>query len=132
MQTQIMTGQYVVLAVVAYTLFGLGLAFFATPATDAALSNLPDSQAGSGAGIFKMASSLGTSFGVAIAAGIYTAVVTRTEPIAWLGNIIKFVGRQDNVLVRQGAMLGLAFCLLLAILVIVTVVAMIPDKKKAK
>ena len=53
MQTQIMTGQYVVLAVIAYSLFGLGLAFFATPATDAALSNLPDSQAGSGAGIFK-------------------------------------------------------------------------------
>ncbi|MDD3738703.1 MAG: MFS transporter [Lentimicrobiaceae bacterium] len=131
MQTQIMTGQYVVLAIIAYSLFGLGLAFFATPATDAALSNLPDSQAGSGAGIFKMASSLGTSFGVAIAAGIYTAVVSRTEPIAWLGKIIPFVGRQDNVLVRQGAMLGLAFCLLLAILVIITVVAMIPDKKKA-
>ncbi len=130
MQTQIMTGDYVVLAVIAYSLFGLGLAFFATPATDAALSNLPDNQAGSGAGIFKMASSLGTSFGVAIAAGIYTAVVTRTEPIAWLSNIIGFVGRQDNVLVRQGAMLGLAFCLLLAILVIITVVALIPDKKK--
>ncbi len=130
MQTQIMTGQYVVLAVIAYSLFGLGLAFFATPATDAALSNLPDSQAGSGAGIFKMASSLGTSFGVAIAAGIYTAVVSRTEPIAWLGKIINFIGRQDNVLVRQGAMLGLAFCLLLAILVIVSVVSTIPDKKK--
>lgn len=130
MQTQIMTGQYVVLAVIAYSLFGLGLAFFATPATDAALSNLPDSQAGSGAGIFKMASSLGTSFGVAIAAGIYTAVVSRTEPIAWLSKIIPFIGRQDNVIIRQGAMLGLAFCLLLAILVIVTVVAMIPGKKK--
>jgi DHA2 family multidrug resistance protein-like MFS transporter len=131
MQTQIMTGQYVVLAIIAYSLFGLGLAFFATPATDAALSNLPDSQAGSGAGIFKMASSLGTSFGVAIAAGIYTAVISRTEPIAWLSNIIGFVGRQDNVVIRQGAMLGLAFCLLLAILVIVSVVATIPDKKKA-
>lgn len=130
MQTQIMTGQYVVLAVIAYSLFGLGLAFFATPATDAALSNLPDSQAGSGAGIFKMASSLGTSFGVAIAAGIYTAVVSRTEPIGWLSNIIGFVGRQDNVVIRQGAMLGLAFCLLLAILVIVSVSTSIPDKKK--
>jgi DHA2 family multidrug resistance protein-like MFS transporter len=130
MQTQIMTGQYVVLAVIAYSLFGLGLAFFATPATDAALSNLPDNQAGSGAGIFKMASSLGTSFGVAIAAGIYTAVSSRTEPIAWLNKIIHFTGRQDNVAIRQGAMLGLAFCLLLAILVIITVVKMIPDKKK--
>lgn len=132
MQTQIMTGQYVVLAVIAYSLFGLGLAFFATPATDAALSNLPKSQAGSGAGIFKMASSLGTSFGVAIAAGIYTAVVSRTEPIAWLGKLVGFVGRQDNLLVRQGAMLGLGFCLLLAILVIVSVVATIPDKKKVE
>ena len=130
MQTQIMTGQYVVLAVVAYSLFGLGLAFFATPATDAALSNLPDSQAGSGAGIFKMASSLGTSFGVAIAEGIYTAVSSRAEPIAWLNKIIHFTGRQDNVAIRQGAMLGLAFCLLLAILVIITVVKLIPDKKK--
>lgn len=132
MQTQIMTGQYVVLAVIAYSLFGLGLAFFATPATDAALSNLPESQAGSGAGIFKMASSLGTSFGVAIAAGIYTAVVSRTEPIAWLGKLVGFVGRQDNLLVRQGALLGLGFCLLLAILVIVSVVATIPDKKKVE
>ncbi len=130
MQTQIMTGQYVVLAVIAYSLFGLGLAFFATPATDAALSNLPDSQAGSGAGIFKMASSLGTSFGVAIAAGIYTAVSSRAEPIAWLNKIVHFTGRQDNVVIRQGAMLGLTFCLLLAILVIITVVKLIPDKKK--
>ena len=130
MQTQIMTGQYVVLAVVAYSLFGLGLAFFATPATDAALSNLPDSQAGTGAGIFKMASSLGTSFGIAISAGIYTAVSTRSEPIEWLSNIIKFVGRQDNVAIRQGAMLGLAFCLLLAVLVIISTMVLIPDKKK--
>lgn len=117
-----------VLAVIAYSLFGLGLAFFATPATDAAMSNLPDSQAGTGAGIFKMASSLGTSFGIAIAAGIYTAVSTRTEPIAWLSNLVGFMGRQDNVAIRQGAMLGLAFCLLLALLVIITVSVMIKDK----
>jgi len=35
------------------------------------------------------------------------------------------------VVIRQGAMLGLAFCLLLAILVIVSVSTTIPDKKKA-
>lgn len=129
MQTQIMTGQYVVLAVIAYSLFGLGLAFFATPATDAAMSNLPDSQAGTGAGIYKMASSLGTSFGIAISAGIYTAVSTRPEPIEWLSNLIGFAERQDNVSIRQGAMLGLAFCLLLAVLVIISTMALIPDKK---
>ena len=33
---------------VAFTLFGIGLAFYATPSTDAALSNLPDNQAGAG------------------------------------------------------------------------------------
>ena len=74
MPTNLLIGQYTVLAVAAYTLFGLGLAFYATPSTDAALSNLPDDQAGSGSGLYKMASSLGASFGVAISAAIFTAL----------------------------------------------------------
>ena len=41
MPTHMMLGTYVWFAVAAYTLFGLGLAFYATPSTDAALSNLP-------------------------------------------------------------------------------------------
>ncbi len=127
MQTQLMAYQYQILAILAYTLFGVGLAFFATPATDAALSNLPENQAGSGAGIFKMASSLGASFGVAISAGIYTALANREEPIEWLSNLVIFVGRQDNVSIRQGAMLALAFCLLLVVLVIITVIIKIPN-----
>ena len=77
-----------------------------------------------------MASSLGTSLELHCSRNLHGSGL-RTEPIAWLGNIIGFVGRQDNVIIRQGAMLGLAFCLLLAILVIVSVVATIPDKKKA-
>ena len=63
-----------VLAVIAFTLFGVGLGFYATPSTDAALSNLPDDQAGAGAGIYKMASSLGDAFGVAISAAVFTAL----------------------------------------------------------
>ncbi len=74
MPTNLLIGQYKMLAVVAYTLFGLGLAFYATPSTDAALSNLPNDQAGSGSGIYKMASSLGASFGVAISAALFTAL----------------------------------------------------------
>ena len=52
--------------------------------TDAALSNLPDDQAGSGSGIYKMASSLGASFGVAISAAIFTALSadTRIDSVA--------------------------------------------------
>ena len=66
--------QYKTLAVVGYTLFGVGLAFYATPSTDAALSNLPATQAGAGSGIYKMASSLGAAFGVAISAAIFAAL----------------------------------------------------------
>src|SRR5690606_22334657 len=38
--------------VVAFTLFGLRLAFYAKPSTDAALTSLPDDQIGSGSGIY--------------------------------------------------------------------------------
>src|SRR5690606_16879632 len=58
MATHTLQWQYSILAVVAYSLFGLGLAFYATPSTDAALTNLPGDQAGAGSGIYKMASSL--------------------------------------------------------------------------
>lgn len=61
-----MADTYKILAIAAYTLFGLGLAFYATPSTDAALANLPDDRAGSESGIYKVASSLGASLGVAI------------------------------------------------------------------
>ena len=54
----VMLSEYKILAVIGYTLYGVGLAFYATPSTDAALSSLPDTQAGSGFGIYKMASSL--------------------------------------------------------------------------
>jgi DHA2 family multidrug resistance protein-like MFS transporter len=71
------------LAVAAYTLFGLGLAFYATPSTDAVLSNLSDDQAGSGSGTYKMESSFGPSFGVAISAAILTASPLRNLLDAW-------------------------------------------------
>ena len=43
--TNLTLDAYRILAVVGFTLFGLGLAFYATPSTDAALSALPDDQA---------------------------------------------------------------------------------------
>ena len=65
MPTNLLLGTYTVLAVIAFALFGLGLAFYATPSTDAALSNLPEDQAGAGAGIYKMASSATMLLGAA-------------------------------------------------------------------
>ena len=72
--SNLMLAEYKLFAVVGYTLYGVGLAFYATPSTDAALSSLPAAQVGSGAGIYKMASSLGAALGVAISAAIFTAL----------------------------------------------------------
>jgi DHA2 family multidrug resistance protein-like MFS transporter len=132
MPTNLLIGQYKVLAVVAYTLFGLGLAFYATPSTDAALSNLPDDQVGSGAGIYKMASSLGASFGVAISAAIFTALSATDQSIQWLSGVITFVGRQDNVPVRQAALIALGFNLLMVLAAIVSIMLTVPKGQRSK
>src|SRR5690242_16288404 len=105
----LMTGTYKMLAIISYTLFGLGLAFYATPSTDAALSNLPEAQAGAGSGIYKMASSLGAALGVAISTGIFVGLSTTTAPGSVLDKVIKFEGRLDNVSIRQAAMIALLF-----------------------
>lgn len=132
MFTNSMLGTYKILAVVSYTLFGLGLAFYATPSTDAALSNLPADQAGSGAGIYKMASSLGGALGVAISASIFTALSGIGSPIDWLNGMVNFVGRQDNVIVRQAAMIALGVNLLMVIMAIISIMRTVPKDKRTK
>ena len=104
--TYVMLETYKILAIVAFTLFGIGLAFYATPSTDAALANLPDNAAGAGSGIYKMASSLGASFGVAISAAIFTALSADNSPVDWIAGLITFAGRQDNVALRQAALVS--------------------------
>ncbi len=126
MPTHLLLGEYKVLAVVAYTLFGVGLAFYATPSTDAALSSLPDDQAGSGSGIYKMASSLGASFGVAISAAIFTALRAGDEPFHWLSGMLTFSGRQDNLALREAAVVALGFNLLMVAAAIASIVLTVP------
>ena len=127
--TNVMLGTYKILAVVGFTLFGLGLAFYATPSTDAALSALPDDQAGSGSGIYKMASSLGASFGVAISATIFTALSESNESVQWIEGVISYLGRQDNLAVRQAAFFALAVNLLMVVAAIVSIMLTIPKSK---
>lgn len=129
MPTQLMLSQYKIMAAIAYALFGIGLAFYATPSTDAALSNLPAEQAGAGAGIYKMASSLGAAFGVAISATIFTAL--RSGEGGILGGVMDFVGRQDNVAIREAATVALGFNLLMVVAVIVSIMLTIPKGKRA-
>ena len=54
--------------------YGIGLGLYATPSTDTAVDNVPDAKAGEAAGIYKMSSTLGGSFGLAISVAIYSAV----------------------------------------------------------
>jgi len=131
--TNLLLSTYQLLAIVAFTLFGIGLAFYATPSTDAALSNLPDDQAGAGSGIYKMASSLGASFGVAISAAIFTALSAEpsgTGPGGWLEGVITFTGRQDNVAVRTAAFWAFAANLLMIVAAIVSILVLIPKGRK--
>ncbi|GAO01745.1 MFS transporter [Anaeromyxobacter sp. PSR-1] len=125
--SNVMLARYEVMAVIGYTLFGVGLAFYATPSTDAALSNLPASQAGAGSGLYKMASSLGAAFGVAISAAIFTALRAAPRSVSWLEGVITFQGRQDNLAVREAAIVALGFNELMVVVAIVSIVLTIPQ-----
>lgn len=122
----LMLADYEIMAMIGYTLFGIGLAFYATPSTDAALSSLPAAQAGSGAGIYKMASSLGAAFGVAISAAIFTALAADPESIRWLEGVITFQGRQDNLAIREAAIIALSFNVFMVLVAILSIMLTVP------
>jgi DHA2 family multidrug resistance protein-like MFS transporter len=126
MPTYVLLDTYRILAIVAFTLFGIGLAFYATPSTDAALANLPDDQAGAGSGIYKMASSLGASFGVAISAAIFTALSADNAPVDWIAGAITFVGRQDNLALREAALFAFGGNLLMVAAAIISIMLTVP------
>lgn len=87
--TYVSAAEYVIIAVMGFTLLGIGLGLYATPSTDAALSSVADARAGAASGIYKMASSLGTAFGIAISAAIFTALTAtdRLSPMRSLAAI---------------------------------------------
>lgn len=68
---------YTIAVFVGFALFGLGLGIYATPSTDTAVTHAPSDKVGEAPGLYKMASSLGGSFGVAISAAIYEAILAR-------------------------------------------------------
>ncbi|MBL4932783.1 MFS transporter [Clostridium paridis] len=66
---------YFTAVVVGLAIMGTGFGFYATPSTNTAVGNAPAEKAGSASGIYKMASSLGGSFGVAISGAVSTAII---------------------------------------------------------
>lgn len=129
MPTNLLLSQYKWLAVVAYACFGLGLAFFATPATDAALTSLPAERAGTGMGIFKMASSLGGSIGTAVALALFLGF-SKSDSAHVVGEIIHMAGRQDNVQVREAATIALGAMFLFALAAAAVAARAVPKGKQ--
>lgn len=121
--TFLLARQYLVAAFVGFTLFGIGLGLYATPSTDAALSNVPPAKAGSASGIYKMASSLGAAFGVAISAAIFTGL-SQFQDLDLFADIA--MGRTDNVDVRFAASMALTFNVLMVIIAIVAIAMTVP------
>ena len=128
--SNLMLTEYKLFAIAGYTLYGIGLGFYATPSTDAALSSLPAAQVGSGSGIYKMASSLGAAFGVAISAAIFSALSANPEAVNWLEGVITFQGRQDNLAIRQAAVIALVFNIFMVLVAIMSIMLTVPQGKK--
>ena len=94
-----------------FLLFGLGLGLFATPSTDTAISHSPEEKVGVASGIYKMASSIGGAFGVAISGSIYSIFSTLFDP-------------------KLGAMMGLWFNTMIAFTAYFIVWLTLPNTKR--
>ena len=129
--TFLRAGQYMVVSFVGFTLFGVGLGFYATPSTDAALSNVPNEKAGAASGIYKMASSLGAAFGVAISAALFTSLSGLNDEFGSLSDL--FLGRTDNVTIRVAAAMALLFNVMIVIIAIIAIAKTVPkDDARSK
>lgn len=84
---------YTVVVFIGFALFGLGLGIYATPSTDTSVSNAPSNKVGEAAGVYKMASSLGSAIGVAISATVYSSVaaIGSVESAASIGIIVNVI-----------------------------------------
>jgi len=123
--TFLLAGEYLIVAFVGFTLFGIGLGLYATPSTDAVLSNVPQENAGSASGIYKMASSLGAAFGVAISAAIF-AGFSHMEGFVPFAEIA--MGRTDNIHVRYAASVSLMFNVFMVIIAIIAIMMTVPKQ----
>lgn len=69
------TTLYIVVALIGAICFGGGTGLFATPALSTAVSTTPPEKVGVASGIFKMGSTLGGAFGIAIMTSIFTGII---------------------------------------------------------
>ncbi|WP_158408106.1 MFS transporter [Corynebacterium uterequi] len=127
MATNTMQLTYVVITFVAFCIYGLGLALFATPATASALGALGPNEVGVGSGMFKMASSIGSAIGIAVATTVFMAVQTSGSTV--IGAVIAYTGRQSNLAVRQAGTMSLGALAVFALVAVVCVMFTIRSQK---
>ena len=77
---------------------------YATPSTDTAVAQAPDDKVGVASGVYKMASSLGNAFGVAISSTVYSVLAAQLN--LTLGG---FTGVMFNALIALLAFLSILF-----------------------
>ncbi|RHW40363.1 MFS transporter [Neobacillus notoginsengisoli] len=104
---------YTVVVFIGFATFGIGLGIYATPSTDTAVSSAPGNKIGEASGLYKMASSLGGSFGVAISTAVYSGV----NSVASL---------------ESAAAAGIITNVVFAVLSLLSILAFIPGKKGGK
>ncbi|MFC9600183.1 MFS transporter [Peribacillus butanolivorans] len=105
---------YIIVVFAGFLISGIGLGMYATPSIDVAVVNIADDKVGVASGIYKMASSLGYSFGIAISTAVYGVLVA-------IGSI--------HVAATIGILVNLVFAILALIVVAKTIQ---PDEGKEK
>lgn len=101
---------YIVSSIVGYLLFGTGLGLYATPSTDTAVASAPDDKSGVASGVYKMASSLGNAFGVAVSGTIYTVLAA-------------------NLNLHLGGFSGMMFNVILAVIAFLVILFLVPKNQ---
>ncbi|HDC4001255.1 TPA: MFS transporter [Staphylococcus aureus] len=101
---------YIVSSIVGYLLFGTGLGLYATPSTDTAVASAPDDKSGVASGVYKMASSLGNAFGVAVSGTIYTVLAA-------------------NLNLHLGGFSGMMFNVILAVITFLVILFLVPKNQ---
>ncbi len=101
---------YIVSSIVGYLLFGTGLGLYATPSTDTAVASAPDDKSGVASGVYKMASSLGNAFGVALSGTIYTVLAA-------------------NLNLHLGGFSGMMFNVILAVIAFLVILFLVPKNQ---
>lgn len=72
---------YVIVVFIGFLIAGIGIGMYATPSLDTSVVHISNDKVGVASGIYKMASSLGYSFGLAISTAVYGTVEAITSNI---------------------------------------------------